>query len=70
MTRGMLLATTALLAIPFLAEAKEPLVFVPTPAPADDAAKRAVVASPGVTVDGAEVALGYHTLLRTGQKVG
>ena len=70
MTRGMLLATTALLAIPFLAEAKEPLVFVPTPAPADDAAKRAVVASPGVTVDGAEVAIGYHTLLRTGQKVG
>ena len=50
--------------------AKDALVFTPTAAPADDAAKRAVTASPEVTVDGAEAAIGYRTLLRTGQTVG
>jgi secreted PhoX family phosphatase len=74
MTRGMLLATAALLVQPALAPtvgfAKEALVFAPIAAPADDAAKRAVTASPEVTVDGASAAIGYRTLLRTGQKVG
>ncbi len=70
MMRGVLLATTAMLALPAMAMAKDPLVFAPTAAPADDAAKRAVTASPSVTVDGTEVAIGYQTLLRTGQKIG
>lgn len=74
MTRGTLLTTTALLAVlgcqAAPTHAKDALVFTPTAAPADDAAKRAVTASPAVTVDGAEVAIGYRTLLRTGQTVG
>ena len=74
MTRGTLLTTTALLAILAVPSrprhAKDALVFTPTAAPADDAAKRAVTASPAVTVDGVEAAIGYRTLLRTGQTVG
>ena len=57
MTRGTLLTTTALLAILAAqsapAPAKDALVFTPIAAPADDATKRAVTASPEVTVDGA-----------------
>ncbi len=73
MTRNLLLATTALLLAPALAAAPasaEPLIFTPVPAPSDDAAKRAVVASPEVLVDGQRAQIGYRTLLRSGQKVG
>jgi uncharacterized protein len=74
MTRDVLLATTALMLTPMLAAApaaaKDPLVFTAIAAPADDATKREVIASPEAAVDGQEVAIGYRTLLRTGQKVG
>lgn len=70
MTRGILLATTALLALSPTAFAKDAPIFAPTAAPADDAAKRAVTSSAAVTVDGTEAPIGYRTLLRTGQKVG
>ena len=49
MTRDVLLATTALMLTPMLAAApaaaKDPLVFTPIAAPADDATKREVIAS-------------------------
>src|SRR5262245_48761341 len=74
MTRDVLLATTALVLTPMLAAApaaaKDPLVFTAVAPPSDDATKREVIASPEATVDGQEVAIGYRTLLRTGQKVG
>src|SRR5262245_34145214 len=74
MTRDLLLATTALLLVPAMsavpALANDALVFAPTAAPADDTTKREVSASPEVTVDGTKAAIGYRTLLRTGQNVG
>ncbi|MFO1039471.1 MAG: DUF839 domain-containing protein [Geminicoccaceae bacterium] len=71
MSRSALIATTALLTVfAAAARAADAPVFTAVPAPADDAAKREVIASPDVTVDGSKAAIGYQTILRTGQKVG
>ncbi|MFL5335364.1 MAG: hypothetical protein ACJ8H8_19810, partial [Geminicoccaceae bacterium] len=73
MTRYLLLATTALFMVPSAvstAFGKDAPVFAPVAAPADDAGKRLVGASPAVTIDGTTAQIGYQTLLRTGQKVG
>ena len=74
MHRSTLLATTALVAAtafaPGLAGAAEPIAFKPIAAPTTDAEKREVIASPDVSIGGTDHAISYHTLLRTGDKVG
>ncbi len=67
--RTILLAATALSGIAGSAIAGE-LSFAPVPAPTDDAAKRAVVVSDSVTMDGVTTKLAYHTLFRSGDKLG
>ncbi|MCP5420051.1 MAG: DUF839 domain-containing protein [Gammaproteobacteria bacterium] len=64
-----LLLTTALVGVPLLASAGE-LSFTPAPVPLTDAAKREVVVSPSVTVNGVEHKIGYHVLARSGDKIG
>ncbi len=75
MHRSSLLTTTALVALagvcaPGVLAAAEALTFTAVPAPQSDAEKRMVLASPDVSVDGQAHAIGYQTLLRSGQKVG
>ena len=73
MTRIMLLATTALLAVtavPAVASEQGPLAFTGIDAPTTDAAKRQVVASPEITVGGQKARIGYQTLMRSGDKIG
>lgn len=70
MTRmSRLLLATALtgLTTPVLAQT---LSFEPVPFPDQDAAKREVVASSSVTIDGKSYPLAYHTLARPGDKFG
>lgn len=70
MTRiSRLLMATALagLTTPTLAQT---LSFEPVPFPSDDAAKREVVATPSVTIDGKSYPIGYHVLARPGDKFG
>jgi uncharacterized protein len=67
--RTILLAATALSGLAGAAIAGD-LSFAPVPAPADDAAKRAVVVSESATMDGATTKLAYHTMFRTGDKLG
>jgi secreted PhoX family phosphatase len=67
--RTILLAATALSGIAGSAIAGE-LSFAPVSVPADDAAKRAVVVSDSVTMDGVTTKLAYRTLFRSGDKLG
>lgn len=67
--RTILLAATALSGLAGAAIAGE-LTFAPVPAPTDDAAKRAVVVSDSATMDGTATKLAYHTLFRTGDRLG
>ena len=67
--RSHLLTATALVLFPALAHAGE-ISFAPVPFAADDAAKRAVLASDKVTVDGKDYAIGFHLLARSGDKIG
>ena len=67
--RSHLLTATALIALPVLAHAGD-LSFAPVPFAADDAAKRAVVATDKVTIDGKDFPIAYHLLARTGDKIG
>ena len=67
--RTRLLSATALAMLPFAAHAGD-IAFSPVPFAADDAAKRAVVASSSVVVDGQEYSIGYHVLARSGDKIG
>ncbi len=67
--RTILLAATALTGIAGSSIAGD-LSFAPVPAPTDDAAKRAVVVSESVTMGGSTTKLAYHTLFRTGDKLG
>ena len=75
MRRSMLLATTAIVASANLfaahqARAAGGLAFTAVDAPTSDAAKREVQASPSVKVGDQKAEIGYHTLLRSGQKAG
>ncbi|MFV8780799.1 PhoX family protein [Microbulbifer sp. SA54] len=45
------------------------LSFTGVAAPSSDSEKRQILASPTVTVDGEEYAIGFHTLLRSGDSV-
>ncbi|MDD8022894.1 MAG: DUF839 domain-containing protein [Paracoccaceae bacterium] len=67
--RANLLCATALLAAPMAALAGD-ITFAPVPFAADDAAKRAVIASDMVTIDGKDYKIGYTTFARTGDKFG
>ncbi len=67
--RTILLAATALSGIAGAAIAGD-LNFAPVAAPTDDAAKRAVTVSESATMDGVTTKLAYHTLFRSGDKVG
>lgn len=69
MTRtSLLLAATALTAFPAIAQAE--LGFSEVPFAADDAAKRQVLASDKIVIDGQEYAIGYNILARSGDKIG
>ncbi len=64
-----LLAATALITSLSGAFAAD-MTFVGIPAPTDDAAKRQVVVSPSVTMNGVTAPLAYHILARSGDKIG
>ncbi|MEO8243641.1 MAG: alkaline phosphatase PhoX [bacterium] len=67
--RTLLLAATALTSLTTAAHA-DALSFAAVPFAADDAAKRAVLGTASATMNGAEVPLAYHTILRTGDTLG
>jgi uncharacterized protein len=67
--RTLLLAATALTGLHSAAHA-DMISFAAVPFAADDAAKRAVTATASVKIGGADVPLAFHTILRTGDKVG
>jgi uncharacterized protein len=67
--RALLLTATALTAFTSVARAGD-LAFTAVPAPADDAAKRMVVVSPDVMMDGVKVPLAYHVMARSGDMIG
>lgn len=68
-TRSLLLAATALSALPVVASAGQ-IGFSEVPYAADDAAKRQVLASDRIMIDGKEYPIGYNVLARTGDKIG
>lgn len=63
------LAVTAALATLSCAYA-DSIRFTPVPVPTTDAQKRQVKASPSAILNGDSVAIGFRTLLRSGQQVG
>ena len=67
--RSQLLKATALAILPVAAQAGE-MIFAPVPFAADDAAKRAVIATQSVTIDGTAYPLAYTTLARSGDVLG
>lgn len=67
--RSHLLSATALMLLPLAAQAGE-LAFAPVLFAADDAAKRAVLASSEVTIDGKTTPIGYTAFARSGDKFG
>ncbi len=67
--RALFLAATALTGLVQLAHA-ETISFAAVPFAADDAAKRTVLASASAKMGGAEMPVAYHTILRSGDKVG
>lgn len=67
--RTLLLAATALTGFVHVAEAQT-ISFAPAPFAADDAAKRAVIATASAKVDGADVPLAFHTFARSGDVHG
>ena len=67
--RSQLLCATALAVAPIAAHAGD-LAFSPVPFAGDDAAKRAVLASDSVTIDGKSFPIAYHVLARSGDKIG
>lgn len=46
------------------------IAFTEVPVPTSDAARRQIVASPSAVVDGKRVGIGFHTILRSGDRVG
>ncbi len=67
--RTLLLAATALCSASSMAMAGT-IEFKGIDAPTDDAAKRQVIVSPSVTIDGKEYPLAWHTIARSGQDIG
>jgi hypothetical protein len=50
--------------------ASETLRFAPVHAPAEDGDKRRIIASPEITLEGRSHAIGFHTILRSGDLAG
>lgn len=67
--RSALPAATAMICFAGLAHAGD-LSFAPVAFPADDAARRMVVSTSAVTIDGLTTAIGYHVLARSGDMIG
>ena len=67
--RSLLLAATALTGFVHMAEAQT-ISFAPVPFAADDAAKRVVLATTSAKIDGADVALAFHSFARSGDMHG
>lgn len=67
--RTMLLAATALSGFAGAGVAGD-LSFAPVAAPTEDAAMRAVTVSESAVFDGVTAKIGYHTMFRTGDKLG
>ncbi|MGY9046903.1 hypothetical protein P775_25875 [Puniceibacterium antarcticum] len=66
--RSQFLCATALVMMPMFAHAGE-LAFSPVPFAAEDAAKRAAIATDSVTIDGKDYPIAYHVLARSGDKI-
>ena len=66
--RSLLLAATALASLPAFAHAE--MIFAPVGVPTTDDAKRQIVVSGSVKVDGKDVPLAYHLLARSGDMIG
>ena len=62
--------TTALSLSPAMPVLAGTISFAEVPVPFTDFAKRQVVASGQASVDGRDVNIGYHTILRSGDQVG
>lgn len=69
MIRTSFLTFTMLSAMGLSAHAAE-LSFKPVEAPVEDADKRRIVVSPEASIDGKSVSLSYHTLFRSGDRLG
>ncbi|SEB00887.1 hypothetical protein [Rubrimonas cliftonensis] len=67
--RRRLLFASALATLPALAQAGE-IAFAPVPIAADDAAKRQVIATSSVTINGTEYPIGYTVLASSGDRIG
>jgi uncharacterized protein len=67
--RSLLLTATALTGFAQIAAAGD-LSFTAVMAPTEDAAMRAIIATPGAVMDGAEVPLAYHVIARSGDQHG
>lgn len=67
--RSALLAATAVTLLAGAARAGE-LEFSGIDAPRTDAARRSVNVSPSVSIDGANVEISYHTIARSGDRIG
>lgn len=67
--RSLLLTATALTAFATTAFAGD-LAFAPVPFAAGDAAKRVVLATDGVTLNGTQAPIAFHVLARSGDKIG
>jgi len=65
-----ILLSTAILCAKQIPALKTSLEFSEVPVPMQDKEKRAVNASSKVTMNGVDYTIGYHTILRSGQKVG
>lgn len=74
MTRTLLLATTAAIALSVAqagtADAADALKFAPVSAPTTDKDKREVRATPEITVGGKTAKIGFTALVRSGDKIG
>jgi secreted PhoX family phosphatase len=66
--RSLLLAATALTALPALGQAE--VTFAPIAVATTDAAKREIIVSPTATVNGNQSAIAYNTLARSGDMIG
>lgn len=67
--RNLLLAATTLSGLAATACAGD-LRFAPVPVPTEDAAMRAVIVSESANIDGVTARIGYHTLFRSGDRLG
>ncbi|MEZ5778677.1 MAG: DUF839 domain-containing protein [Paracoccaceae bacterium] len=66
--RSTLLAATALASLPAIAHA-DPIIFSPVPFAGSDDAKRSILTSDTVTINGQPIQIAYHVLARSGDVI-